>query len=191
MRSRSAIPRSRPQTPTATHGAGKSPRTTACASGLAGRWDFLVVADHAEYLGGFYRFEIGDPLVTETPTGERWQALRAAGEDSTVLASFVASIVDPLNNPGFPEETRRVIWDDVVETADSFNDPGRFHCVLRIRVVLDDQWQQPAPGGHLQGLQRTRCVSYYPFLRRTASILATSGGTSPRMKARPVAKRSP
>ncbi|MFP6817271.1 MAG: DUF3604 domain-containing protein, partial [Pseudomonadales bacterium] len=28
--------------------------------------DFLVVSDHAEYIGGYYRFNVGDPIVTDT-----------------------------------------------------------------------------------------------------------------------------
>ena len=27
--------------------------------------DFLVVSDHAEYIGGYYRFNVGDPIVTD------------------------------------------------------------------------------------------------------------------------------
>ena len=34
--------------------------------------DFLVVSDHAEYLGGYYRYNVGDPIVTETTAGGQW-----------------------------------------------------------------------------------------------------------------------
>ena len=41
--------------------------------------DFLVVADHAEYLGGFYRFGIDDSLVTQTAIGRKWREWTDAG----------------------------------------------------------------------------------------------------------------
>ena len=35
--------------------------------------DFLVVSDHAEYLGAFYRFNVNDSLITKTDVGRQWQ----------------------------------------------------------------------------------------------------------------------
>ena len=36
-------------------------------------FDFLVISDHSEYLGAYYRFNMKDPLVTETTAGRMWQ----------------------------------------------------------------------------------------------------------------------
>jgi hypothetical protein len=88
--------------------------------------DFLVISDHAEYLGGFYRFNVKDPLVTETETGRRWQQFLESGEIAKFFSAFVDSMQDPENNPPFPEETRRTIWQDVTDTADRHNRPGVF-----------------------------------------------------------------
>ena len=88
--------------------------------------DFLVVSDHAEYLGGFYRFNVGDALIRGTDVANKWQGFVDAGEISKVYATFVASMDDPENNPPLPESTRRAIWEDVALTADEHNKPGRF-----------------------------------------------------------------
>ncbi|MGI9328578.1 MAG: DUF3604 domain-containing protein [Pseudomonadales bacterium] len=88
--------------------------------------DFLVVSDHAEYLGGYYRFNVGDPLVRNTAAGKQWQQFIEEGNPTRMMASFTGSINDPENHPPFPEEVRRTIWQDVAQTADEYNDPGRF-----------------------------------------------------------------
>ena len=34
--------------------------------------DFLMVSDHATFLGMFYKLEIKDPAIVATPLGKRW-----------------------------------------------------------------------------------------------------------------------
>ena len=88
--------------------------------------DFLVVSDHSEYLGGYYRFNVNDPLVRNTETGKQWEQFVAAGNPAKMMAAFTGSINDPKNNPPFPEDVRRKIWTDVAMTADEHDDPGQF-----------------------------------------------------------------
>ncbi len=88
--------------------------------------DFLVVSDHAEYLGGFYRFNVDDPLVKGTEAANRWQRFVEAGEISKVYGTFVGSMQEPEKNLPLPESTRLAIWEDVALTADEHNKPGRF-----------------------------------------------------------------
>ncbi len=88
--------------------------------------DFLVVSDHAEYLSGYYRFNVGDPQVTNTRAGEQWSRYLAEGNPDLLIAAFTASIADPENNHAFPESTRLGIWQDVAQTADEHNEPGIF-----------------------------------------------------------------
>lgn len=88
--------------------------------------DFLVVSDHAEYLGGNYLFGLNDPLVSESPIAKKWKDYLANGEGFKVITSFMDSIEDPVETPPFPEPIRRSIWQDVVQTADEYNDPGQF-----------------------------------------------------------------
>ena len=88
--------------------------------------DFLVVADHAEYLGGYYRFSVEDPLVVDTEAGKQWAQYLEEGDPDKLIAAFTASMQDPENNYAFPESTRLTIWQDVAQTADEYNRPGRF-----------------------------------------------------------------
>lgn len=88
--------------------------------------DFLVVSDHAEYLGGNYLFDLNDPLVSQSPIAKKWKDYLANGEAFKVITSFMDSIEDPQNTPPFPEPVRQSIWEDVVRTADLYNDPGAF-----------------------------------------------------------------
>lgn len=85
--------------------------------------DFLVVSDHAEYLGGYYRFNVGDPIVTDTDPGRRWTGY---GEETDLIVEFGASMVDKEKYTPLPEASRRLIWQDVAQTADDYNDPGLF-----------------------------------------------------------------
>lgn len=88
--------------------------------------DFLVVSDHAEYLDGYTRFAADDPLVTETDAGRQWQVYQQQGDPAKLIGAFTASIADPGRNPPFPEDTRRLIWRSVADTADQYDQPGVF-----------------------------------------------------------------
>ncbi|MFP6834961.1 MAG: DUF3604 domain-containing protein, partial [Pseudomonadales bacterium] len=90
--------------------------------------DFLVVSDHAEYIGGYYRFNVGDPIVTDTAPGRQWAGFRDEGGDAfaKMYATFVSSMQDGAGYPPLPERSRRLIWQEVAQTADEHNRPGRF-----------------------------------------------------------------
>jgi len=105
--------------------------------------DFLVVSDHAEYLGGYYRFNVNDPLVRNTETGRQWQQFLAQGNSTRMMAAFTGSINDPANNPAFPEDVRRKIWTDVAMTADEHDDPGSF------TAFIGYEWTSMVNGNNL------------------------------------------
>ena len=92
--------------------------------------DFLVVADHAEYLSGFHRFGIGDPLVTETAIGKKWRQWTDAGNTEKIYPSFTGSMVDPETYPPFPSHVQSSIWENVANTADEYNKPGVFTALI-------------------------------------------------------------
>ena len=77
--------------------------------------DFLVVSDHSEYLGGFYRFNVNDPSVIDTEAATSWKDALRAGNPDALIAAFTASMQDPENNPAFPESVRQSIWQEVAE----------------------------------------------------------------------------
>jgi hypothetical protein len=69
--------------------------------------DFLVVSDHAEFMGVVPKILQGDPLVTGTPTGKRYQEMAAAGKEIEVFGELIAQVngVIPVN--GARSWTRR------------------------------------------------------------------------------------
>lgn len=88
--------------------------------------DFLIVSDHAEYLGGYYGFTVGDPRIKNSEMGKRWTEWMAEGDAVRMMGSFVGSINSPKDFPPFEEPVRRSIWQQVARTADEFNDPHQF-----------------------------------------------------------------
>ena len=88
--------------------------------------DFLVVSDHAEYLGGFYGLGIDNSLITATAIGKKWKEWLNSGQRDKIYPSFTGSMLDPLKYPPFPKDVQSSIWKTVAKTADEFNKPGVF-----------------------------------------------------------------
>ncbi|MDA1074559.1 MAG: DUF3604 domain-containing protein [Proteobacteria bacterium] len=129
--------------------------------------DFLVVADHAEYLGGYYRFNVGDPLVTNTEAGKQWAQFLAEGNPARMMSTFTASMSDPENYPAFPVEARLGIWRDVAQTADEYNSPGRF------TTLSGYEWTSMISGNNLH-----RVVVYKDSADKVAQLAPFSGQDS-------------
>ena len=88
--------------------------------------DFLVVSDHAEYLGGFYELAADNPLITATAIGKKWNEWMNTGQMDRIYPSFTGSMVDPVSYPPFPKSVQSSIWGTIAKTADEFNKPGIF-----------------------------------------------------------------
>ena len=94
--------------------------------------DFMVVSDHAEYLGVLVRmYDPNDPL-SKHPLAEQVVGSGDDVEKSTkAFYGLVAATIQPdgstkpdprLNTP----ELKRTIWDEYIKITDSFNVPGKF-----------------------------------------------------------------
>ena len=129
--------------------------------------DFLVVSDHAEYLGGYYRFNVGDPHVVDTAAGKQWQGYLEEGDPAKLIGAFTASMADPENNYPFPEATRRAIWQDVAQTADDYNRPGQF------TAFTGYEWTSMIRGNNLH-----RVVIYKDGADKVAQLPPFSGQDS-------------
>ncbi|MEM7097362.1 MAG: DUF3604 domain-containing protein [Pseudomonadota bacterium] len=129
--------------------------------------DFLVVSDHAEYLGGYYRFNVGDPQITATRAGKQWSGYLEEGNPTALIAAFTASMADPENNYAFPETTRRTIWEDVAKTSDEYNQPGKF------TALTGYEWTSMIAGNNLH-----RVVVYKDGADKVAKLPPFSGQDS-------------
>ena len=89
--------------------------------------DFLVVSDHAEYLGIADLLNTGNPELLATEVGQEWyQAMQEGG-----AAGWQASIDIALDlrsgKPRFRDpKVERSVWERVVDTASEYNQPGTF-----------------------------------------------------------------
>ena len=95
--------------------------------------DFLVVTDHSDAMGVVNQLFLGNAKLMEN---QELQALRAklvAGGSGTVEAIGVITSVlidEKYTGPLLDQEVMRSVWEDYVDTADRYNEPGRFTAVI-------------------------------------------------------------
>ncbi len=89
--------------------------------------DFLVLADHAEYLGIADLLNAADPALLATEAGKEWHAAMQGGGEaawSTVLEMCVAL---QTGIPAFRDpKIERSVWNRAIDAASEYNQPGTF-----------------------------------------------------------------
>jgi hypothetical protein len=104
--------------------------------------DFVLLSDHAEYLGVMPRLDAGDELARRTEAGERWYQYRKNGELLKLFGEFAASMLsleDAIGN----EALEDAVWQDVVANAERYNQPGRF------TAFIGYEWTSSSNGNNL------------------------------------------
>lgn len=101
--------------------------------------DFILLSDHAEYLGVMNMLDREEPVLLETETGRRWLEWRQAGEHMKVFGEFGLSLLESRDiiNSMAVEETA---WSRVIKNADRANEPGVF------TAFIGYEWTS-TPGG--------------------------------------------
>jgi hypothetical protein len=93
--------------------------------------DFLVITDHAEMIGLAAAIRESSPILLAEEWG-RWIHERFnAGPEGRMEA--VRDVVDrgtSGRNPFSSEEMTRTIWDEFIEIADLYDEPGRFSAMI-------------------------------------------------------------
>jgi hypothetical protein len=95
--------------------------------------DFLVVADHAEGLGGMLEVKKGNPVMMADATLKRWHDMIAAGGQSAMDATIELIRSVGTNTTPAPLLDRRVVrtvWQDYTSTAERYNEPRRFTALI-------------------------------------------------------------
>lgn len=126
--------------------------------------DFLVVFDHAEYLGVAPQIQAADPELLRTPGGRRWYEGAIAPDTGTAGAMRI-SVAAMWGEHVLPRDLERRLvaeaWEQPARLADVHNQPGVF------TTLIGSEWSS-APGYNLHrnvifrdGAERTTRV--HPF----------------------------
>jgi hypothetical protein len=125
--------------------------------------DFLVVSDHAEYLGMMPQLRAGNPEILATPTGKRWFDMLQGDEETR--SQMVMEVINSLHEPKIEApEARRSAWDSILKAADEYNQPGRF------TALSGYEWTSMPNGGN----NLHRVVMFRDGADKTSSILPFS-----------------
>jgi hypothetical protein len=101
---------------------------------LARQLDFLAITDHSDGMGLINDILAASPLVTRYEQGARWsKGMRAGGQKAVnatldLIAAGSQGTVDPGLLANYSPGSRRyaTLWDEVINAAEDFNDPGEF-----------------------------------------------------------------
>lgn len=89
--------------------------------------DFLVVTDHAEYMGLLPGIADGNDILMATDYGKSLAKLLQGSEEDKFKATL--AVVADIGNADAKfrsEEFERTVWKQVTAAADEYNDPGKF-----------------------------------------------------------------
>jgi hypothetical protein len=106
--------------------------------------DFLVITDHAEFVGLAPMVQRSDPLLLADPWG-RWIHERFNAGPEGQMEAFQNIIEAGVKgiNPFSSDDAARSIWLDFVEKADTYNEPGRF------TAMTGFEWSSTPDGDNL------------------------------------------
>ena len=89
--------------------------------------DFMVLSDHAEYLGIADLLNTADPALLATEVGRGWyEAMKKGGDTAwTVVQEMMDDFAS--GTPRYRDaKVERSVWDQVIDTASRYNVPGTF-----------------------------------------------------------------
>jgi len=87
--------------------------------------DFVVLTDHAEFLGVFPLLSTRDPVLLDTALGQRWAALYDAGKQQEAVLEFINALAGN-NDLEADDRVKEHVWHQVTAAADRHNQPGTF-----------------------------------------------------------------
>jgi hypothetical protein len=137
-------------------------------------YDWMVVSDHAEYMGLPQAFKEHDPDILKTDSGKKWAAALKQGGQAGYEAFVQMTAEFAAAKPSIPREVLtklyRKIWDQEMEAVERNNKPGTFSAIGGF------EWTQSVKGNNLH-----RTVVFRDGPDRTKQVLPFSefDGTDP------------
>ena len=126
--------------------------------------DFLVVTDHAEYIGLAPMIREANPILLSDPHGKwLWENFTAGPEGAmAAFASIIKDGTSGINRLG-ASEMAPTIWHHFIKTADSYNEPGIFSAMTGF------EWTSTPNGNNLH-----RIVVFADGADKTEQVLPFS-----------------
>ncbi|MHC5002762.1 MAG: DUF3604 domain-containing protein [Planctomycetota bacterium] len=113
--------------------------------------DWLVIADHSDAMGFVVDLAKGDPGILAFEEGKRWYEGLQAGGQAAVDAAL--DLITTFSQGRFPQDLLAAyspgsakyasVWEDVVGTAEAYNEPGRF------TALIGFEWTSLVKGNNL------------------------------------------
>ena len=100
--------------------------------------DWIVIADHSDMMGIAFDIQRGAPNIMAVPKGKEWSEGFQKGGDAAGKAAF--DLITHFAQMKIPEHLLKdyspgskifnSVWDDIIKTADRYNEPGRFTALI-------------------------------------------------------------
>ena len=126
--------------------------------------DFLLVSDHAEFLGVLPGIADGDESVLSTALGMRWAEWLGNNQFNSIVDEYVAVVEGKSDVGGYvPDEFLNNVWRKIGAIADAHNDPGNF------TAFIGYEWTSMIDGDNLH-----RVVLFDGDAEQTAGVVPFS-----------------
>ncbi|MGD2000367.1 MAG: DUF3604 domain-containing protein [Desulfobacterales bacterium] len=108
--------------------------------------DWLVVSDHSDGMGAMKEVIAGNPNLLKDPQVRKWHEAFRKGGDTAFEATM--EVINAFSQGKVPaiildKTFQQTVWDDYIEIAERFNEPGRF------TTIIGYEWTSTEKGNNL------------------------------------------
>lgn len=100
---------------------------------LARPLDFLVVSDHSDAMGVVHQLIQGNDKLMQNPELQELRSQLTSGGSgmAKAIGAITAVLIDEnYTGPLLDAEVMRSVWEEYVDTADRYNEPGKFTALI-------------------------------------------------------------
>jgi hypothetical protein len=133
--------------------------------------DWVVITDHAEFMGFGPDVRKGAPNILKVPKGREWyEGMQKGGQEGAkATLDFVYHFTEGLTPPEFIKDYSAgspiyaTVWEGVAKTADRYNEPGKF------TAFIGFEWSSIPKGNNLH-----RCIVLRDDASRATQVVPFS-----------------